>query len=1043
MLFINSSKMTRSGTESNAEPPKKKRKTHVGKEDDSPESSNSLDESFYSRQLYVLGHDAMQRMASSNVLISGLGGLGVEVAKNVILAGVKSVTLHDIATCSVNDLSSQFFLRRADIGANRAEASCRRLSELNNYVVTESYSGELTEDFVKSFQVVVLTESSLEEQLRISSITRAYNSALIIASTKGLFGQVFCDFGERFEVVDTNGEDPKTAPIANISRDVEGVVTCVLGSRHGLEDGDFVTFSEVRGMTELNNCEPKEVHILGIYSFSIGDTSNFTDYKRGGIFTQVKIPKTIDFKPLTLSLNEPDFVVSDSGKPYQPRTLHLAFKALHRFEENFRRKPRPWNVEDASEFVEITRSIELEEGSNTNLDVELIELFSKLCSGTVCPINAIIGGICGQEVIKACSGKFCPIYQWMYFDAIECLPEMDIHEPDCQPIGSRYDGQVAVFGKNFQNILGSLNYFVVGAGAVGCELLKNLGMMGVGVINRGQIIVADMDLIEKSNLNRQFLFRSDDLHKHKSTTAAEAVRRMNLNVNISAYDSRAGPETEHIFNDDFFDSIDGVAIAVDNLEARKYIDRRCVYYRKPLLEAGTLGTKGSIQVVVPFLSQSYSSSRDPEDKTIPSFTLKYFPYAVEHTVMWARDIFEGLFKSQPECAMKYLNNPKIFEGNLTKFSNLETFEFLQSVKRALGDERPQRFEDCVCWARNIWQIKFSDQIKQLLYNFPPDHITDSGQRFWAAPKRCPRPLTFSMEDPIHLEFVFAASNLIAAVYGIPQNRNRDYVTEIADGIVVQEFIPGEGTSKNEAIQLADRDGNVDHSRVVQLLYDLPSRDQFTDITITPLHFDKDDDSNFHLDFIVAASNLRAANYGVHQVDRLQSRLIAGNITPAIATTSSVIAGLMALELIKLSQGFTSLSPFKNGFVNLSLPFMGFSEPVAPWTLKYNNTQWTIWDRFEVTGELTLEEFLAHFRDHHRLRVVMVHYKSCVLYSDFLPQRRLQELRGLPMSRVVCKMSDSAGLRSHVRSLAFDLVCFDFDGNDVEVPYVRYTIPSED
>ena len=75
-----------------------------------------IDEGLYSRQLYVLGHDAMRRMASSDVLISGLGGLGVEVAKNVILGGVKSVTLHDNAVCQIADLGSQFYLTEADIG---------------------------------------------------------------------------------------------------------------------------------------------------------------------------------------------------------------------------------------------------------------------------------------------------------------------------------------------------------------------------------------------------------------------------------------------------------------------------------------------------------------------------------------------------------------------------------------------------------------------------------------------------------------------------------------------------------------------------------------------------------------------------------------------------------------------------------------------------------------------------------------------------------------------------------------------------------------
>ena len=74
-----------------------------------------IDESLYSRQLYVLGHEAMRKMAQSNVLISGMRGLGVEIAKNVILGGVKSVALHDQGVAAYQDLSSQFYLTETDV----------------------------------------------------------------------------------------------------------------------------------------------------------------------------------------------------------------------------------------------------------------------------------------------------------------------------------------------------------------------------------------------------------------------------------------------------------------------------------------------------------------------------------------------------------------------------------------------------------------------------------------------------------------------------------------------------------------------------------------------------------------------------------------------------------------------------------------------------------------------------------------------------------------------------------------------------------------
>ena len=82
-----------------------------------------------------------------------------------------------------------------------------------------------------------------------------------------------------------------------------------------------------------------------------------------------------------------------------------------------------------------------------------------------------------------------------------------------------------------------------------------------------------------------------------------------LQLNIEAHENRVGADTENTYDDEFFEALDGVANALDNVEARTYMDRRCVYYRKPLLESGTLGTKGNVQVVIPYLTESYSSSQ--------------------------------------------------------------------------------------------------------------------------------------------------------------------------------------------------------------------------------------------------------------------------------------------------------------------------------------------------------------------------------------------------------------------------------------------------
>lgn len=203
-------------------------------------------------------------------------------------------------------------------------------------------------------------------------------------------------------------------------------------------------------------------------------------------------------------------------------------------------------------------------------------------------------------------------------------------------------------------------------------------MIGVGARD-GEIVITDMDLIEKSNLNRQFLFRPHDVQKAKAKTAANAIKKMNPEIKVTAYELRVGSETEKVFSEEFFGKLNGVANALDNVDARIYMDRKCVFNRLPLVESGTLGTMGNVQVIVPFLTESYSSSQDPPEKSIPICTLKNFPNAIEHTLQWARDMFEGLFTQSPENAAQYLSDPNFIE-RIIKLQGIRPLEILESVK---------------------------------------------------------------------------------------------------------------------------------------------------------------------------------------------------------------------------------------------------------------------------------------------------------------------------------------------------------------------------
>lgn len=122
-----------------------------------------------------------------------------------------------------------------------------------------------------------------------------------------------------------------------------------------------------------------------------------------------------------------------------------------------------------------------------------------------------------------------------------------------------------------------------------------------------------------------------------------------------------------------------------------------------------------------------------------------------------------------------------------------------------------------------------------------------------------------------------------------------------------------------------------------------------------IDFEKDDDTNHHVEFVTAASNLRAENYDIPQADAMKTKQIAGRIIPALATTTAVVAGLVSIELYKVveANGKISKAPlerFKNGFLNLAGPFYTFSEPGNAPKKQYGDRVFTLWDRLELRGK---------------------------------------------------------------------------------------------
>jgi ubiquitin-activating enzyme E1 len=209
------------------------------------------------------------------------------------------------------------------------------------------------------------------------------------------------------------------------------------------------------------------------------------------------------------------------------------------------------------------------------------------------------------------------------------------------------------------------------------------------------------------------------------------------------------------------------------------------------------------------------------------------------------------------------------------------------------------------------------------------------------------------------------------------------------------------------------------------------------IKLQPVEFEKDDDTNHHIDFITAASNLRAENYNIPTADKHQTKFIAGKIIPAMVTTTALATGLVVLELFKIIDGKTDIEQFKNGFVNLALPFFGFSEPIASPKGKYQGksgevTLDKLWDRFEVEN-ITLRELLDIFKEK-GLEISMLSSGVSLLYASFFGQDKLKERYAMKLSELVAAISKKP-VPEHQKNVIFEICADDESGEDVEVPYI--------
>jgi ubiquitin-activating enzyme E1 len=598
--------------------------------------------------------------------------------------------------------------------------------------------------------------------------------------------------------------------------------------------------------------------------------------------------------------------------------------------------------------------------------------------------------------------------------------------------------------------------------------MKAVAMTGLGT--KGKVFVTDDDQIELSNLNRQFLFRRKHVGKAKSTSAASVVRDMNHDLKTSLVDLelRVEPKTEDKFDDSFWESLDFVVNALDNNIARQYTDGKCVLYGKPLFESGTLGTKANNAICLPHKTPSYSEGVVAgEGQGIAKCTLRNFPSMPLHCIEWAREMFDEWFVSGPDLFNSLVENKDAFLAQ-AQSAGLEELSTLRAAKQWLELSQKRSLETVVGLMFDKFVKYYHHGIKDLTHAFPEDaQNIEKGTGaslgpFWHGSKRFPRVASFDCANQSHVDFIFDGSFILADVFGIPAP-TRDQVKAICEKLQVPQWVPTgvqidldedkkEAKDDEEKDDEEEKEPQIDEEDA-KALEDL--RQEFKSLDLSkatkfrPADFEKDDDSNHHIDLITQATNLRSYNYHLKESTRAHCRLTAGKILPALATTTACITGFVQLEIYKHIKG-VSLDDYRAATINLAMNVFCCENLPDPIKTKSGMDQatympvvaipegFTVWDTVDIKGELTLQGFLDEFKkQHHGAVIDMLASQQKVLYNETIGVNASEEALNTKLIDLYVKLCGPVFPVSR-NYIVFDSICCEDESGDTGVvPRVRY------
>ena len=327
--------------------------------------------------------------------------------------------------------------------------------------------------------------------------------------------------------------------------------------------------------------------------------------------------------------------------------------------------------------------------------------------------------------------------------------------------------------------------------------------------------------------------------------AKEAAQKFNPRVKIVAHH---GNIKESQFNVAWFRGFKLVFNALDNMDARRHVNKLCLAADVPLIESGTTGFNGQVQVIKKGVTACYDCSPKEAPKSFPVCTIRSTPSQPIHCIVWGKSYLlnEMFGTSEDESAFDHSADA----DNTKEIAELKKeSEALKEIRQSVGKDD---------FARLLFDKVFNKDIIRLR----------SMEDMWKS-RRPPEPLSYETIMSQAAEALASRSEILA---------DGQRVWTLEESFVVL----------NDSID-----------RLAKRMMEMKKVQDGSGIEPT-IEFDKDDPDT--LDFVAASANIRSTMFGIERKSRFDIKQMAGNIIPAIATTNAMVAGLCVLESFKVLKG---------------------------------------------------------------------------------------------------------------------------------------------